>query len=585
MAEKKFKYTKKCAHCGEEFQTNSPQKIYCDRQHYRPCPVCGKPVPVKNNAMLNTPPTCCSTECKMKLKHSHMPICKCAICGEEFQQNSGAQIICSRPHYKTCRICGKVFTKDWDSVVQYNETEVCSQKCRSIMNYGVAHPMQCKEVQEYHKAAMKAKYGVESPLQSPEIKQKAIESNRMKFGVDCVLSSPEIRRKCNQTMTEKYGAPYSLQSEIIKNKIVTTCVERYGVANIMQSTEIKQKVKATCMQKYGAPNAMQNLAIQEQVQAKRREHMPEILEKIKQTCLEKYGVPYYLALPGCGTKGTTLSKTNMQFAAKLVEANIDCKLEKVLGTRPFDIELVGRDIVLEIDPSYTHSPIGTHWCSKGIAADYHKIKSDLAKQYGYRCIHIFDWDDQDKIIQMLKPTRRLYARNLEIWVITPEEGNQFLNDYHLQGSCRGQTLYLGLVQDGILHQLMTFGKSRYDHKYNIELLRLCTRPGYQVVGGASRLLHYARHVYNLEKIISYCDLAKFNGDVYEAIGMRLLRTTPPQEIWSRGKKKITANLLRQRGYDQLFGTGYGKGTSNEELMLEHNWLPVYDCGQAVYVLD
>ena len=31
-----------------------------------------------------------------------------------------------------------------------------------------------------------------------------------------------------------------------------------------------------------------------------------------------------------------------------------------------------------------------------------------------------------------------------------------------------------------------------------------------------------------------------------------------------------------------FGTNYGKGTSNEQLMLDNGWLPVYDCGQAVY---
>ena len=64
--------------------------------------------------------------------------------------------------------------------------------------------------------------------------------------------------------------------------------------------------------------------------------------------------------------------------------------------------------------------------------------------------------------------------------------------------------------------------------------------------------------------------------------MHLLRTTPPQEVWSRGVEKITANLLRQRGYDQLFGTSYGKGTNNELLMLQNGWLPVYDCGQAVF---
>jgi hypothetical protein len=45
-------------------------------------------------------------------------------------------------------------------------------------------------------------------------------------------------------------------------------------------------------------------------------------------------------------------------------------------------------------------------------------------------------------------------------------------------------------------------------------------------------------------------------------------------------------LLRQRGFDQLLGKEYGcygKGTDNEQLMLQHGFLPVVDCGQASYI--
>lgn len=43
------------------------------------------------------------------------------------------------------------------------------------------------------------------------------------------------------------------------------------------------------------------------------------------------------------------------------------------------------------------------------------------------------------------------------------------------------------------------------------------------------------------------------------------------------------------GFDQLVGSKlnppqlYGKGTDNEELMLKYGWLPIYDCGQKVFV--
>ena len=57
-----------------------------------------------------------------------------------------------------------------------------------------------------------------------------------------------------------------------------------------------------------------------------------------------------------------------------------------------------------------------------------------------------------------------------------------------------------------------------------------------------------------------------------------------QQIYNiKTKQHITDNLLRQRGFDQLFETNYGKGTSNEELMIMHGFIEVYDCGQLTYV--
>ena len=87
---------------------------------------------------------------------------------------------------------------------------------------------------------------------------------------------------------------------------------------------------------------------------------------------------------------------------------------------------------------------------------------------------------------------------------------------------------------------------------------------------------------NPDSIISYCDRAKFSGEVYKKLGMTLHHISPPAKVWSKGSKYITDNLLRQRGFDQLFGTSYGKGTSNEELMVKDGWRSVYDCGQFVF---
>ena len=54
---------KLCKECGLPF-TPKGREGYCTREHYRPCPVCKKPVLIK---YLSDPTPCCSKECtKMK---------------------------------------------------------------------------------------------------------------------------------------------------------------------------------------------------------------------------------------------------------------------------------------------------------------------------------------------------------------------------------------------------------------------------------------------------------------------------------------------------------------------------------------
>lgn len=36
-----------CKECGQEFEATNPRQSYCTREHYRPCPVCSKPVLIK----------------------------------------------------------------------------------------------------------------------------------------------------------------------------------------------------------------------------------------------------------------------------------------------------------------------------------------------------------------------------------------------------------------------------------------------------------------------------------------------------------------------------------------------------------
>lgn len=132
---------------------------------------------------------------------------------------------------------------------------------------------------------------------------------------------------------------------------------------------------------------------------------------------------------------------------------------------------------------------------------------------------------------------------------------------------------------------MTFGKPRYNKKYEYELLRLCYHPDYLVVGGTEKMFSYFIQTYQPENIISYCDNSKFGGNVYVKLGFLRSKESNPSRHWFNIKTHthITDNLLRQRGFDQLFNTSFGKGSNNDNLMRDSGFVEIYDSGQSTWV--
>ncbi len=433
------------------------------------------------------------------------------------------------------------------------------------------------------------KYGNESYNNSEQTKVTNLE----KYGVDNQFKLKENQNKAKQVMLEKYGVPKFFQE---RNLFKNISLERYGVTHPMQNKEIKLKLRNTKIQryddpgynnleqiiktnmlKYGRPYGFDLNKSKKTKYIKYKDVNYNNRPKALKTVYEKYGKNYYEQL----TKYTSskISKINLKFAKF-----INCKdFEFPLDSYSYDLKY--ENILIEIDPSFTHnsSPNKIYGRFGGIDKNYHSDKTFLARQNGYKCIHIFDWDDWNKIKYLLQDKETLYARKLEVKEVDKKECNEFLNNYHLQNSCNGQEIRLGLYKDNKLIEIMTFGKPRYNKNYQWELLRLCTKPEYKVVGGSEKLFKHFIQLVNPESIISYCDNSKFSGEVYSKLGFIQKGKPHPSLHWSKDDEHITDNLLRQRGFDQLFNTNYGKGTSNEELMIEHGWLPIYDCGQMTFI--
>ena len=208
---------KKCAYCGEEFYPESARQKYCKRDHYGPCPVCGKPVLIKR---MDIGPQCCSEECRQKAID--------ATCLEKYGCTSAVNSEHARQLAKT----------------------TIQEKC------GVDHYSKTSEYKEKYKATMLERYGVENPLQSKEIQDKVKSTNLSNLGVEYPTQCDKKKKKVKQTCDERYNG-IGLQSPEIRSKIENTNLQRYNFKNPMQNPDIFKKAQNTNLQKYGASSYFQ----------------------------------------------------------------------------------------------------------------------------------------------------------------------------------------------------------------------------------------------------------------------------------------------------------------------------------------
>lgn len=505
----------------------------------------------------------------------------CKKCGKTFllYRNSNDEnnfykrsfcLECSGCH---CEECGKSISKE-DYYVNNRKCKECKDKVINYKNYNdITHYCtKCKTEIEVENVPGTNRY-------LPKGKKRKL----------CDKCYEEFLQETKEIICKKCGNTFIVgrsktDGEFLLRDYCDDCYNTY-----VKKPEYKLKICKKCGKEFKIyPNKDGNFTEHKQYC---QECLPLALkEGHNKTCLEKYGVAYSCLLPQCqSNRLVKTSKLNNKFAEFLNNKGIRTELEwyDKEHNRHYDIHLPDKNILIEINPTYTHNIFGSHfdgfeYKDENKVKWLHFYRTEDIKEYKH-VIHVWDWDNWYKILYIVQDKLKLYARKLIVKEITnKDEIKNFLEINHIQGNCRNKKVCLGLYDNEELIQVMVFGRPRYNKNYQWELFRLCTKFDSYVVGGAEKLFKYFINNYQPESIISYCDISKFTGNVYDRLGFKLLKQTSPAKIWSKGKEHITDNLLRQRGFDQLFKTNYGKGTSNEELMLQHSWLPIYDCGQKVF---
>lgn len=281
---------------------------------------------------------------KEKLKKPREYKKVCIKCGKEFIAKTINRLECDYCRgRKNCEYCGKEFqSKD-----RYRKT--CSVECdKKLRNL------------KTRQTSLK-RYGTEYPNQTKEVKDKIRKSQIEHLG-NHPSRIPEIMERRKQRNLKKYGVEQTLQVKKIRDQIVKTRKERYG------------------------------------------EHMEEITKKSIETCMEKYGFKYGVLSPKC--KCISISKENIRISNLLKEQGLENELEFKIENYSYDIHILNTNILIEVDPTYTHNSTNSYKIGDKVkppkSSRYHYNKSIKARKHNYICIHKYDWQTDEDLIEFIK---------------------------------------------------------------------------------------------------------------------------------------------------------------------------------------
>lgn len=239
--------------------------------------------------------------------------------------------------------------------------------------------------------------------------------------------------------------------------------------------------------------------------------------------------------------------------------------------------------------------------NENIEINYQSLNSERDKNYNLdllnnsnkKVITIFEDNLIDKfnivisrLNNLLDINEKIFARKCHIKELSNSEYSDFLISNHIQGNVN-TSIKLGLYYNNELFSVMGFSKYRINMGRNskndcYELTRFCTKLGYSVIGGASKLLKHFINLYNPNEIISYADRNWSNGNLYEKLGFEFQYNTQPNYYYvDNNKKRINRFKFRK---SELIKQGFDFNKSESEIMNTLGYSKVYDCGSKLYKL-
>ena len=572
---------------------------------------------------------------------------KCEMCNKQFNKLSalakhiGSKIkdhkITAEDYYMkyintdltqgSCKICTKRtafygiskggYAKYCSKICAQNAIEVKEKVANTnLEKYGSTcslNSIHCKKI-------MVEKYGAERNFQSIILQEHYKKSNLEKYGVEYIILTKEIQEKIKTTMNNKYNVNHALQSEEIRDKISTTNIERYGNKYSISNIEVRDKIKQTNLERYGVEYFCSSNEFKVLKSKNEIEKMIENLfnnDRLNSICKPNFSKEEYIGVCKADSSPIYYSWICCKCETVFSDHINNGRIPRCLICYPYSKSIIEQEVIdfckeyypnlsennrsilpdkkeLDLYISDINLAIeidGLYWHSEDMKSTvYHLNKTKACDKLNIQLIHIFEdeWEYKKEIIKsmllykMKKITNKIYARKCNIKIVDKEEASKFCNNCHIQGFVTG-SVYLGLYYQDELVSFLSFGKPRYNKKYEYEILRFCNKLNYNIIGGFSKLLKYFKDNYTWKKIITYADRRYSKGDVYINNKFNFLKYSQPCYYYvdCGSKQRLNRTKFQKHKLSKILKI-YNKDLSEQENMKLNGYTRIWDCGNLVF---
>lgn len=483
-----------------------------------------------------------------------------------------------------------------------NAAQVPETKAKIVKTYterhggmGMASETAAKKTLE----TTKKKYGVEDDdsitniYQIEEIKDKIRGTHENEWG-GIGFASEELAERSKSTFKEMYGE--DLYNSPYRNSLITKAfMEKYGVTNPMAIPVIKDKITQTNLEKYGGMGGRSSI-IQDKMNDNINKfkklyetelytivEIEEIMNLSKDT-IRKYAKELGIEL----SQPNRLNETWQLFIKNETGLEFEYEGRIYSDLRKVDLYHSELKLAIEINPTITHTTQPSVFKNKKVSVKYHQERATAAEENGWHLIQVFDWDKPVDIINLIKSIANInhkviYARKCEIKEIDINTASDFANQNHRQGSKAIGNIAYGLFYRDKLIQIQTYAKERFIKSVdgNYELIRMCSKEGIRVVGGASKLMSaFVNSEYKPTRIKTFVDYSKGQGKTYEKMGMTYVGLANLNGYYANID---TGEAYKVTAITSKFKKEYNKlGQTQQEYMNYKRFYRINDAGNKIY---